>query len=111
MLRTQRLPDDVLDALGNPERRRLLVLLADGPKSVGELAAPFIISRPAISRHLKVLETARLVQHRSVGTRNLYALDRAGLEATVTWLNGFWEEAEARLRLVAENTPERPVGR
>ncbi len=111
MLRTQRLPDDVLDALGNPERRRLLVLLADGPKSVGELAATFTISRPAISRHLKVLETARLVQHRSVGTRNLYALDRAGLEATVTWLNGFWDEAEARLRLVAENTPEHPVGR
>lgn len=99
--------EEVLDALGNAERRRLLTLLAQGPKSVGELAADFSISRPAVSRHLKLLETAGLVRHDAVGTRNLYTLDRAGFEATAAWLADFWSEAEARLRLVAENVPDR----
>jgi DNA-binding transcriptional ArsR family regulator len=106
----KRLPDDALEALGNAERRRLLVRLADGPQSVGELAAGFAISRPAISRHLKLLETAKLVRHTSEGTRNVYALDHAGFAATTAWLNGFWDEAEARLRLVAENTEDRGHG-
>jgi DNA-binding transcriptional ArsR family regulator len=97
------LPDEALEALGNAERRKLLQLLAAGPMSVGELAGSFTISRPAVSRHLKLLEGARLVRHDTVGTRNLYALDRAGFAATAAWLNGFWDEAEARLRLVAEN--------
>lgn len=110
MLRTAPLPDDALDALGNPERRRLLILLAERPRSVGELASAFTISRPAISRHLKVLETAKLVRHAPAGTRNVYTLDRAGLATTSEWLNSFWDEAEARLRLVAENTEEQHRG-
>jgi DNA-binding transcriptional ArsR family regulator len=98
------LPDAALEALGNPERRKLVRALAEGPRSVGELAAEFPISRPAVSRHLAQLERARLVKHRAEGTRNVYFLDRAGLEATAGWLTRFWDEAEARLRLVAENT-------
>ena len=98
------LPHDALEALGNAERRRLVEALADGPRSVGELAAQFPISRPAVSRHLAQLERAGLVAHRAEGTRNLYFLDTAGLEATSAWLNRFWDEAAARLRLVAENT-------
>lgn len=98
------LPDVALEALGNAERRKLVQALGDGARSVGELAAAFPISRPAISRHLAQLERAGLVAHRSEGTRNVYYLDRAGLEATTSWLNRFWDEAEARLRLVAENT-------
>ena len=105
--RTTALPDLALDALGNPERRKLVLALSDGPRSVGELAAEFPISRPAVSRHLAQLERARLVSHRSEGTRNVYFLDKAGLEATASWLNRFWDEAEARLRLVAENTTPR----
>lgn len=101
------LPDDALEALGNAERRRLVQLLSEASASVGELAAAFAISRPAISRHLAQLERAGLVAHRSEGTRNVYFLDRAGLEATTAWLNRFWDEAEARLRLVAENTAPR----
>lgn len=103
MLRNS-LPDEALDALGNPERRKILRLLADGPQSVGAIAGAFSISRPAISRHLKVLEGARLVRHQGAGTRNLYSLDRAGFDATGLWLDAFWDEAAARLRLVAENT-------
>ena len=106
MLRNQPtdLPDLALEALGNAERRKLVRALADGPKSVGALAECFPISRPAVSRHLAQLERAGLVAHRAEGTRNLYVLDRAGLEATTAWLNRFWDEAEARLRLVAENS-------
>jgi DNA-binding transcriptional ArsR family regulator len=110
MLRSA-LPDEALEALGNSERRRLLILLAEQPRSVGELADAFTISRPAISRHLKILNNAHLVRHQAAGTRNVYTLDRAGLAATAEWLNNFWDDAEARLRLVAENTPERPGGR
>ena len=108
MLRNIRpeLPDEALEALGNAERRKLLQLLAAGPLSVGELAGAVTISRPAVSRHLKLLEGARLIRHDAVGTRNLYALDRAGFAATAAWLNGFWDEAGARLRLVAENLAE-----
>jgi DNA-binding transcriptional ArsR family regulator len=99
------LPDEALDALGNAERRKLLEVLAEGPRSVGELAALFPISRPAISRHLAQLERAGLVRHRTQGTRNLYTLDTDGLTETAKWLTGFWDEAAARLKLVAENAP------
>jgi DNA-binding transcriptional ArsR family regulator len=104
---TASLPDLALEALGNAERRKLVLALSRGPRSVGELAAEFPISRPAVSRHLALLESARLVAHRSEGTRNVYFLDKAGLEATADWLGRFWDEAEARLRLVAENTAPR----
>jgi DNA-binding transcriptional ArsR family regulator len=105
--RTAALPDLALEALGNAERRKLVLALSDGPRSVGELAAEFPISRPAVSRHLAQLEKAQLVSHRAEGTRNVYFLDKAGLAATAAWLNRFWDEAEARLRLVAENTAPR----
>jgi DNA-binding transcriptional ArsR family regulator len=105
--RTAALPDLALEALGNSERRKLVLALSDGPRSVGDLAAEFPISRPAVSRHLAQLEKAQLVAHRAEGTRNVYFLDKAGLEATAEWLNRFWDEAEARLRLVAENTTPR----
>lgn len=99
--------DDTLEALGNAERRGLLRLLARrGQMSVGELAAAVTISRPAVSRHLKVLEGASLVRHGAAGTRNVYSLDPAGFEAATAWLNDFWDDAEARLRLVAENLAE-----
>jgi DNA-binding transcriptional ArsR family regulator len=109
--RTAALPDLALEALGNAERRKLVLALSQGPRSVGELAAEFPISRPAVSRHLAQLENAKLVSHRSEGTRNVYFLDKAGLEATADWLNRFWDEAEARLRMVAENTTPRRKSR
>ena len=102
------LPDLALEALGNAERRGLIRALSDGPRSVGELAENLPISRPAVSRHLRLLEAAGLVAHSAQGTRNVYRLDSGGLQATAEWLTGFWDEAEARLRLVAENT--RPKG-
>src|ERR1700755_236771 len=96
-IRALDLPDVALEALGNAERRRLGQALPDGPQSAGDLAGAFPISRPAVSRHLAQLERAGLVAHRAEGTRNVYFLDRTGLEATASWLNRFWDEAEARL--------------
>jgi DNA-binding transcriptional ArsR family regulator len=93
----------VFDALGNPLRREIVRRLAAGPQSVGALAAAFTVSRPAISRHLAVLESAGLVRHEPSGTRNLYGLAESGFSAGAEWFNQFWDEAEARLRLVAEN--------
>lgn len=100
----------VFDALGNPIRRQILRLLANSPHSVGELASTFTVTRPAISRHLALLKSAGLVHLTPAGNRNVYALDQAGFERTAAWLNRFWNEAEARLRLVAENLPERDDG-
>jgi DNA-binding transcriptional ArsR family regulator len=84
-----------LDALGDPMRRRLLELLHAGPRPVGELAEQLPIGRPAVSKHLRVLEGAGLVRHRSHGTRNLYALAPEGLTGVQQWLVGVWDTALA----------------
>lgn len=96
--------DAVLDALGNATRREMLRVLGDGPRTVGELGDAFPISRPAVSKHLRVLEAANLVRHVSEGTRNIYELDLSGFEAARRWLDGFWDQALARFRLLAANT-------
>ncbi len=73
-------------ALGDPTRLKVLVLLAEKPRPVHDLAAAFDISRPAISRHLKVLKDAGLVKEEKQGRENLYALQRARLKPMETWL-------------------------
>jgi DNA-binding transcriptional ArsR family regulator len=83
----------VLDALGDPTRRRVFKRLRRGARSVGEIAEGVDVSRPAVSQHLKVLKEARLVVDRAEGTRRLYAVDTRGLDALRRWLDGFWEEA------------------
>jgi DNA-binding transcriptional ArsR family regulator len=85
--------DAAFDALGDPMRRRLLELLHAGPQPVGELAAQLPIGRPAVSKHLRVLEGAGLVEHRSRGTRNLYSLAPAGLVDLQQWLVTTWDSA------------------
>ncbi|MFF5294429.1 ArsR/SmtB family transcription factor [Paractinoplanes globisporus] len=83
-----------LDALGDPMRRRIVERLRnDGPSPVGALAAALPVGRPAVSKHLKVLEGAGLVAHHSVGTRNLYALAPEGFTALQQWLVGMWDTA------------------
>jgi DNA-binding transcriptional ArsR family regulator len=100
-----------LDALGNEVRRGIVRILAKKPSSVGELSEYFPVSRPAISRHLRLLEGAGLVAHEAVGNRNLYRLDARGFEAVRSWLDRFWDDALARFKLVAENTcPRRRRG-
>ena len=82
-----------LDALGDPSRRQILELLAERPRAVGEIAAAMPIGRPAVSKHLKVLEGAGLVDHESRGTRNLYALAPEGLVDLQQWLVTTWDSA------------------
>ena len=96
--------DEVLDALGNPTRRHILALLRDAPRPVGELAAALPISRPAVSRHLRVLADAGLVTHESVGTSHVFSLRRAGFEAARGWLEAFWADALDRFATLAEST-------
>jgi len=96
--------ETTLDALGSPTRRQIVRLLAPGPLSVGEIAASLPISRPAVSKHLRVLERADLVRHRSQGNRNLFRLDPTGFDAARHWLNEFWDEALARLVVAAKRS-------
>jgi DNA-binding transcriptional ArsR family regulator len=85
----------VLDALGDPTRRRVLELLRPGPRAVGELASELPVSRPAVSQHLRVLKGAGLVTERRAGTRHLYRIDPVGLAALRTYLESFWDGALA----------------
>jgi len=82
----------VFEALGEPVRRLILELLAAGEQPVGPLVTALQsrmpISQPAVSQHLKVLLEASLVSVRASGTRRLYALDQAGLDAAMAWLKG-----------------------
>jgi DNA-binding transcriptional ArsR family regulator len=87
--------EGVLDALGHRTRRVIVEVLREGPAAVGDLAARTLVSRPAISQHLKVLQTCRLVDYDTIGTRHLYRLDPAGLQLMRNWLDGFWDEALA----------------
>ena len=68
--------DQVFGALSDPTRRAILHRLAEGEATVMELARPFNMSQPAVSRHLKVLERARLIERRVDGTRRPCRLDR-----------------------------------
>lgn len=81
-----------LDVLGDPMRRRIMELLRPGPLPVGAIAERLPVSRPAVSRHLRLLTDASLVRHRAHGTRNLYEVDRRGLEEVRAWLDAWWDE-------------------
>ena len=95
---------DPFDALGDPNRRAIVELLGGGERSVQELADLLPISRPAVSRHLRVLKRAGLVVERPLGTRRIYELHDEGVEAVRAYMEQVWGEASARFRLVAANT-------
>jgi len=85
--------DRIFRALAAEPRRRLLLLLARDEASVGDLAAEFDISRPAVSKHLSVLKQAGLVESRTEGRRNVYRLDHDPLGEALSWfveLDRFW---------------------
>jgi DNA-binding transcriptional ArsR family regulator len=95
---------DPFEALGDEHRREILRLLSAGDKPVQQIAAALPISRPAVSRHLRLLKEAGLVAERAQGTRRIYHLREEGLNAVQEYLEGVWGEAAARFRLFAENT-------
>src|SRR5947207_8966607 len=88
----------VFGALADPIRRAILTRLADGDASVAELAAPFQVSQPAISRHLKVLERAGLVSRSRRATARLSHLEAEPLRDATEWLGRYREYWEERYR-------------
>lgn len=98
---------DPFEALGDPNRRAIVELLGDAERSVQELADLLPISRPAVSRHLRVLKRAGLVVERPLGTRRIYQLHDEGVEAVRAYMERVWGEAAARFRLVAANSSRR----
>lgn len=89
------------DALGNPVRRGILDELRRAPQPVGEIARHFNVSRPAISRHLRVLQDAGLVTTEERGTLNVYAVRLRGFRAVRDYIDSFWDVALARLESLA----------
>jgi DNA-binding transcriptional ArsR family regulator len=98
------MPQDQLDAvfgaLADPTRRAILARLAEGDASVMELTAPFDVSQPAISKHLRVLESAGLISRSRKATARLSHLEADPLRQAAEWLVGYreyWEESHERL--------------
>ena len=90
----------VFGALADPIRRAILTRLSEGEATVAELAAPFSVSQPAISRHLKVLENAGLVSRARRATARLSRLEAEPLREVTAWLaryQRFWDESYERL--------------
>jgi DNA-binding transcriptional ArsR family regulator len=82
-------PVEALAALADPTRRELVALLVEGERAAGDLAGRFAVSRPAISRHLRVLREAGLVRARTEGRRRVYALDPRPLRELDDWLQPY----------------------
>jgi DNA-binding transcriptional ArsR family regulator len=95
---------DPFDAMGDPTRRHILQLLGGEPQSVSALADQLPVSRPAVSRHLRLLKEAGLVDEEAAGTRRIYRVRPEGVDAVRAYLEQVWGEATLRFRMLAENT-------
>lgn len=94
----------VAAALADPTREAIVRLLVEGERSVGGIAERLPVSRPAVSKHLRVLEGAGLAHARIDGTRRLYSVDPTALALLRDELDRMWQRALARYALVANNT-------
>lgn len=100
-------------ALADPTRRAILARLSQGEAMVQDLARPFAISQPAISRHLKVLEDAGLIETRIQGTARPRRLKPQAMETLWTWLGQYralWEDQFQRLDTVLDSLDDSPEG-
>ena len=98
-----------LAALADPTRQAIMDRLRGSRLAVGELAETLPVSRPAVSKHLAVLEHAGLVRHVRVGTRSLYSLDLRGLEDLREYLDSYWTDVLSAFADHAEAEPEAPT--
>src|SRR5262245_37875290 len=97
--------DRVFHALTHPARRAMLRKLADGERNLSQLAAPLRMSFPAASKHVRVLERARLVRRRVIGRTHLCRIEGKPLQEANGWLEGYrhvWEESFQRLDALLE---------
>jgi DNA-binding transcriptional ArsR family regulator len=100
----------VFGALADPTRRAILARLAEGDATVAELAAPFQMSQPAVSKHLKVLERAGLISRTRRATARLSHLEAEPLREATAWLanyRDYWEESYERLDELLATLQER----
>jgi DNA-binding transcriptional ArsR family regulator len=98
-------PDAAFSALADPTRRAVLDLLRAGTRRAGEIARAFPVSRPAISKHLKILRRAHLVEERRQGRHRMYQLNPGPLKAVDSWLEhyrAFWSASLANLKSFVE---------
>ncbi|WP_432875520.1 ArsR/SmtB family transcription factor [Kribbella sp. CA-245084] len=95
-----------LDALGDANRRAIVEILGSGALSVRQIAEQLPISRPAVSRHLRLLKDAGLVSDVPEGNRRVYQLREEGVDAVRAYFAEVWGSAATRFRIVAENTSE-----
>lgn len=102
-------PLPVLIALADPTRCRIIEILRDGPQPVHVLAGSFEISRPAISRHLRVLKQARLISEKKAGRENRYALHPNRLKPLRHWLDQFEPAAKPAAKAVTHRPKARAV--
>jgi DNA-binding transcriptional ArsR family regulator len=100
---------DPFEALGDPNRRAILQLLSGEGRSVQQIADELPISRPAVSRHLRLLKQAGLVDSVVDGTRHVYRVRPEGVASLREYMDQLWREASARYALAVENLgPEEP---
>ena len=100
-----RADSDVFRAIADPTRRAILDRLRAGPANVNALAAGFSSSRPAISKHLRILRASRLVEEQKVGRERVYELRPAPLQSAIGWLEGyrfFWQKSLTNLKRLLE---------
>lgn len=95
-------PDPAFRALADRTRREIISSLGTGPRAVHDLAARFDISRPAVSKHLRILHEAGLVSLERSGKENLYRLEAGPLGEVMDWLNRHWAVRLAGLKSLAE---------
>ena len=98
---------DGFTALADPTRRKIVELLAEGPMDAGSLADQFTVSRPAISRHLKVLREAGVVRRTVDAQRRIYEIDTTGLDEVAMWVQRYRSFWMARLDRLEEAAKER----
>jgi DNA-binding transcriptional ArsR family regulator len=98
----------VFHALADPTRREILNLLRSAERSAGDLADRFPVSRPAVSRHLRVLRRAGLVNHRKEAQSRLYRLEPAALREVDRWLDNYRVFWTARMQDLKRYVEERP---
>ncbi|HEY3070859.1 MAG TPA: metalloregulator ArsR/SmtB family transcription factor [Gaiellaceae bacterium] len=94
--------EEAIRAIAEPNRRRILQLVATKELSAGEIASRFEITRPAVSQHLTVLREAGLVAERREGTRRLYRIRPEGFADLKSFLEAFWDEGLEHLKMAAE---------
>lgn len=102
------MPDDVFVAIADPTRRKILRMLAQQPLPVKEMAAKFPVSRPAISRHLRVLRNAGLIAEHARGRQNYYHLQAERLKEVREWVSyfdAFWQDKLVNLKKHVEKKP------